>query len=289
MCDEEQFFQLLTDFKTWKDGEVLDERRMMQHELVLAHLARLYGSINWNTQVFGLCPPYKFCLDIQGNTLSKLVAVTVTGKLMVCRETKIPKCDNYFDNNGLFVIAQPYPLPEPLWETQLHFPLYQLELEWRKWQQGIEEIVKAGDGIPLGRYLKGQWDKYYIPPVQRVAASDDLQNRIEKLMKNVADFANDNIPIQTLVLELSNRDWANLTPLAFWEAHCRCLVALLANPKIAANNTYKNNISDLVSGFIPWDFDIGLGKLEYLWKLIDSSIRKNKFIGQRAEITSGKA
>jgi len=43
--NEDQFFQLLSDFQTWKDGVALNEQRMVQHELVLAHLAHLYGSV----------------------------------------------------------------------------------------------------------------------------------------------------------------------------------------------------------------------------------------------------
>jgi len=48
----DQLFQLLSKFETWKEGDTLDEQRLIQHELLLAHLARLYSSINWNEHNF---------------------------------------------------------------------------------------------------------------------------------------------------------------------------------------------------------------------------------------------
>ncbi|RKZ92315.1 MAG: hypothetical protein DRR19_04630 [Candidatus Parabeggiatoa sp. nov. 1] len=62
---KQQLFQLLTEFETWQDGHPLSERRLVQHDLVLAHLARLYGGLSWNNQVFGLCPSYPLIVDIQ--------------------------------------------------------------------------------------------------------------------------------------------------------------------------------------------------------------------------------
>ena len=62
---KQQIFQLLTEFETWQNGHPLSERRLAQHDLVLAHLARLYGGLSWNNQVFGLCPSYPLIVDIQ--------------------------------------------------------------------------------------------------------------------------------------------------------------------------------------------------------------------------------
>jgi len=48
----DQLFQLLSKFETWKEGDTLDEQRLIQHELLLAHLACLYSSVNWNEHNF---------------------------------------------------------------------------------------------------------------------------------------------------------------------------------------------------------------------------------------------
>jgi len=179
--NEDKIFQLITDFQTWKDGDALNEQRLVQHELVLAHLARLYGSLNWNAQNFGLCPPHNFHIDDlkqEKPKISKLVAITSTGKLMFCNEAVLPKIDKSNAELGLFALAIPYSLPEPLSENLPDFPLYQVKLEWRAWQQGIEEIVKTGDGIPIGRIKDGQWDERYIPPVLEAQDFKSLEQKL---------------------------------------------------------------------------------------------------------------
>jgi len=159
----DKLFQLLSEFETWKDGDALDEQRLIQHELLLAHLARLYGSVNWNEHNFGLCPPYPFSIDFP-NHISKLVAITATGKLMVCAKADIPKYDNT-DKQCLFVKGIPYPLANSP-NNYPDFPLFQtIELQWLS-EQAVDKLIKNGEGIPLG-WLKndGQWDTQYTPPV----------------------------------------------------------------------------------------------------------------------------
>ncbi|MDM8563997.1 hypothetical protein QUF54_11660 [Candidatus Marithioploca araucensis] len=159
----DQLFQLLSEFETWKDGDALDEQRLIQHELLLAHLARLYSSINWNEHNFGLCPPYPFSIDFP-NHISKLVAITATGKLMVCAKADMPKYDNT-DKQCLFVKGIPYSLANSP-NTYPDFPLFQtVELQWLS-EQAVDKFIKNGEGIPLG-WLKndGQWDTQYTPPV----------------------------------------------------------------------------------------------------------------------------
>ncbi|MDM8557393.1 SUMF1/EgtB/PvdO family nonheme iron enzyme [Candidatus Parabeggiatoa sp. HSG14] len=186
--NETPLFKLLSEFKMWTNDDALDEQRLVQHELVLAHLARLYGSLYWNSQVFGLCPQIPLQLDIQAGTLSKLVAITKTGKLMVCEQAKIPECDNSGDR-GLFAIASPYPFPKSLQNKLPHFPLCQVKLEWLPWEKGNREIVKTGAGIPLARMKEGQWDNYK-PPVVNLVTDDILQKetvhreRMEKYLSN---------------------------------------------------------------------------------------------------------
>jgi len=117
---------------------------LAQHDLVLAHLARLYGSLSFHAQNFGLVPSYPLLLDIQEEgpvALSELLAVTATGKLLVCAQTKIDLCYNPNENNGLFAIAMPFAVSKALRETLPDFPLYQVQLEWRAWQAGIDELV----------------------------------------------------------------------------------------------------------------------------------------------------
>jgi hypothetical protein len=68
---------------------------LAQHDLVLAHLARLYGGLSFHAQNFGLVPSYPLILDIQEEgpvALSELLAVTATGKLLVCAQTQIDLC-----------------------------------------------------------------------------------------------------------------------------------------------------------------------------------------------------
>ncbi|OQY55623.1 MAG: hypothetical protein DRR08_11165 [Candidatus Parabeggiatoa sp. nov. 2] len=80
---KQQLFRLLTEFETWQDGQALSEVRLVLHDLVLAHLARLYGGLAWNAQHFGLCPSYPLVVDIQQDrpvALTELLAVTATGK-----------------------------------------------------------------------------------------------------------------------------------------------------------------------------------------------------------------
>ncbi len=159
----DQLFQLLSEFETWKDGDALNEQRLIQHELLLAHLARLYSSVNWNEHNFGLCPPYPFSIDFP-NQISKLVAITATGKLMVCAKADMPKYDNT-DKQCLFVKGIPYPLANSP-NTYPDFPLFQtVELQWLS-EQAVDKLIKNGEGIPLG-WLKndGQWDTQYTPPV----------------------------------------------------------------------------------------------------------------------------
>jgi hypothetical protein len=251
---ENQLFQLLTDFETWQDGDTLDEQRLVQHELVLVHLTRLYSNINWSEQNFGLYQSYQleFENDIPKN-IFELIAITKTGKLMVCGEYKLSKIGEPTNNDGLFAFADKEIYPD--------FPLYKVELRWGDWEQ-VEEIVKIDDGIPLGRLQNGQWDEQYIPPTVNVATNKNLQTRIDKLMQDVVTLKNINVHIQALVLEMDGKKYANLTPLDFWLAHCRCLIML------------QNNISKLESGFIPWDFGFCLTNIEECWKLID--IKKKK-------------
>jgi hypothetical protein len=281
--DEDQLFQLLSQFKSWQDGDSLSELRLVQHDLVLAHLARLYGNISWNAQVFGLCSPYQLILDIQQDrpkALSKLLAVTATGKLMVCDKADIPDGDNSNHNNGLFAIARPYPLPKALEETLPKFPLYQVQLEWRAWQSGINEIVETGEGIPLGRSIDGQWDKQYIPPTVSVAASDDLLSRlkkimvdVEEIMANVEGLKEFNLHIQVLLLEINSKNYSKLTPSEFWLAHSRCLIMLQQQ---ILDETYTENLSNLLEGFRPWDFGACLAQLEICWRwVINKKLKKN--------------
>jgi formylglycine-generating enzyme required for sulfatase activity len=186
--DETSLFKLLSEFKMWKNDDALDEQRLVQHELVLAHLARLYGSLYWNSQVFGLCPQIPLQLDIQAKKLFKLVAITKTGKLMVCEQAKIPECDNLGDK-GLFAIASPYPFPKSLQDKLLPFPLYQVKLEWLSWEKGNREVVETGAGIPLARMKEGKWDKYK-PPIVNLVTDDILQKetvhreQVEKYLSN---------------------------------------------------------------------------------------------------------
>jgi environmental stress-induced protein Ves len=49
--NEQPLFHLLTQFINWANGITLDEKNRVQHELILAQLARFYGNIVWNAVV----------------------------------------------------------------------------------------------------------------------------------------------------------------------------------------------------------------------------------------------
>jgi len=267
----DQLFQLLSDFKTWQDGDALSEQRLVQHDLVLAHLARLYGGLSWNAQHFGLLPSYSQpIIDIQKEgpvALSHLLAVTATGKLLVCAKATIPHCDNPNENKGLFAIAQPLKLPEAMQKTWPDFPLYQIQLKWQAWQSGIDDIVKTGEGLPLGRLKDGQWNAQYIPPVVSVSTNENLQARVKKIMANVVELKNADVQIQALVLEINCKNDAT-TPLDFWITHCRCLIMLQTHRKMFSDKDYKDKVSELESGFMPWDLGASLDKLEACWNQV---------------------
>ena len=222
--DNDQLFQALNQFEMWKDGDALTGQRLVQHELVLAHLARLYGSLYWNSQVFGLCPQYPLQLNTQEKTLSKLVAITNTGKLMVCEQANIPECNDHIGNQGLFAIALPYPFPNSQPDMQPTFPLCQVKLEWLAWEKGEHEVVETGMGIPLGRMKEGQWDNQYQPPVvklvtdkvlqketvQREQMEKHLSNDIKTLEQNVNSLKDKNHELAKLLgnLKTRQRTWA---------------------------------------------------------------------------------
>ncbi|RKZ92314.1 MAG: hypothetical protein DRR19_04625 [Candidatus Parabeggiatoa sp. nov. 1] len=201
---------------------------------------------------------------------------------MVGFNADIPECDNANENNGLFAIAQPLPMSKALRDTQPPFPLHKIRLEWRAWQQGIDEIVKTGDGIPVGRFANGQWDTHYIPPVVSVDTSDDLQERVKNLMADVVTLKNADVQIQALVLEINCKDYA-ITPLDFWLAHCRCLIMLQSHRKMVSNKMYQKKVSELETGFRPWDFGASLDKLAACWnqvKLLNqtNSVEQKRYI-----------
>jgi hypothetical protein len=258
-----QFFQVLNQFEMWKDGDALTEQRLVQHELVLALLTRLYSNINWSEQNFCLYQPcqLEFENDIPKN-IFELIAITKTGKLMVCGEYNLSKIGKPSNNDGLFAFADKEIYPD--------FPLYKVELRWGGWEQ-VEEIVKIGDGIPLGRLQNGQWDEQYIPPTVNVATNKNLQTRIDKLTQDVVTLKNTNVHIQALALEIKSKKYANLTPRDFWLAHCRCLIML--QDKIS-DKMFRKEISELESGFVPWDFGSSLDKLENYWNDIKEILNK---------------
>jgi formylglycine-generating enzyme required for sulfatase activity len=268
---KQQLFRLLTEFKTWQNGQALSEVRLVQHELVQAHLARLYSNLTWNAQQFGLCPSYPLIVDIQQDrpvALSELLAVTATGKLLVCAEAEVPECDNPIENNGLFAIARPLPLPETQQETLPDFPFYQVQLEWRTWQAGIDEFVKTGEGLPLGRFENGQWDANYIPPVMNLATDQILSQQATELMKRVEQLARRDSQLADLVVPLLQTDWTTTTPRAFWQAHYRCLVALKEHPKLAEDSAFHAKVSELVL-FEGWEMAASLVLLGAVWDTIE--------------------
>ncbi|RKZ91894.1 MAG: hypothetical protein DRR19_05885 [Candidatus Parabeggiatoa sp. nov. 1] len=276
---KQQLFQLLTEFETWQDGHPLSERRLVQHDLVLAHLARLYGGLSWDAQHFGLCPSYPLFFEIQEQmptALSELLAVTATGKLLVCAKAEIPLCDNPSENNGLFAIAQPLPMSKALRETWPEFPLYQVQLEWRAWQAGIDDIVKTGDGIPVGRLNEdGQWDGDYIPPVMHLATDEKLSQQATEVMNRVSLLANRDNLVAELTQALRQTDLASLTPLAFWQNHCQCLVALKTHPKLADDVDYQDSVSTLLSATFSLSMiGDGLEPLRFAWKRVEQGLDK---------------
>jgi hypothetical protein len=273
---KQQLFRLLTEFETWQDGQALSEVRLVLHDLVLAHLARLYGSLAWNAQHFGLCPSYPLIVDIQQDrpvALTELLAVTATGKLLVCAEAEIPECDNPIENNGLFAIARPFRMSTALRETLPDFPLYQVQFEWRAWQAGIDELVKTGEGVPLGRLKNGQWDANYIPPVMSLASHQRLSQQATELMSRVDELARRDSQVADLVVPLRQTDWTIETPWAFWQAHYRCLVALKDHPKLAEDSAFHAKVSELVLSEC-WEMEASLVLLGSVWETIEKRFDK---------------
>jgi formylglycine-generating enzyme required for sulfatase activity len=271
-----QLSKLLTDFEAWQNGQALSEVRLVQHELVLAHLARLYGGLAWNAQHFGLCPSYPLVVEIQQDrpvALSELLAVTATGKLLVCAEAEIPESENPIENNGLFAIARPLPLPETQQETLPDFPFYQVQLEWRAWQAGIDELVKPGEGLPLGRFRNGQWDTDYSPPVMSLATDQRLSQQATELMSRVDQLASRESQLADLVVPLRQTDWTVETPWAFWQAHYRCLMALKDHPKLAEDSAFHAKVSELVL-FECSEMAASLVLLGSIWETIEQRFDK---------------
>ncbi len=100
----------------------------------------------------------------------------------MCAEAEVPECENPIENNGLFAIARPFRMSTALRETLPDFPLYKVQLEWRAWHAGIDELVKTGEGLPLGRMKNGQWDVNYIPPVMSLASHHILSQQAAEVM-----------------------------------------------------------------------------------------------------------
>ena len=277
---DDQLFQLLSDFETWQDGDALNERRLVQHDLVLAHLARLYGGLSWNAQHFGLLPSSSLTVEIEEQkpvALSHLLAVTATGKLLVCASVPIPECDNPIENKGLFAIARPLKLPDALQKTWPDFPLYQVKLAWRAWDAGIDEIVKTGEGLPLGQLKEGEWDADYIPPVMRLATDERLRQQAIEVMNQLSSVASRDSRVAEQVLALQQSDLGNMTPLAFWQAHCRCLVGLKDHPKLVDDADYQDSVSKLLSEtFSPWAIGDGLEPLRLAWQRVEQGLDKKE-------------
>ncbi|MEK8022120.1 MAG: formylglycine-generating enzyme family protein, partial [Candidatus Parabeggiatoa sp.] len=277
---DDQLFQLLSDFETWQDGDALNERRLVQHDLVLAHLALLYGGLSWNAQHFGLLPSSSLPFEIEEQkpvALSHLLALTATGKLLVCASVPIPECDNPIENKGLFAIARPLKLPDALQKTWPDFPLYQIELEWQEWQTGIDDIVKTGEGLPLGRLKEGEWDADYSPPVMSLATDERLWQQATEIKNQVSSVANRDNRVAEQVLTLQQSELSQLGPSAFWQAHCRCLVGLKNHPKLVDDADYQDSVSKLLSEtFSPWAIGDGLEPLRLAWQRVEQGLDKKE-------------
>jgi len=274
---KQHLFKLLSEFENWQNRHALNEYRLVQHDLVLAHLARLYGGIQWNQQVFGLISsPTIDIQEHQPTTLSELLAVTATGQLLVCDQADIPECQNPTENNGLFAIAKPIPMSSNLSEIWPEFPLSQVRLEWRAWQAGLDELANSGDGLPLGRFNNGQWDTNYIPPLMNVAADERLSQSATQLLTQVKQVANRDSRVAELVFALQPTDLANITPADFWQAHYRCLVALKTHPKLADDSDYHARLSELASseGSDYWDGENRLVPLCSIWEVVEKRLLK---------------
>jgi formylglycine-generating enzyme required for sulfatase activity/cell division septal protein FtsQ len=275
---KQQLFQLFTEFESWQDDHGLTEPRLVQHDLIHVHLARLYGSLSSNAQNFGLVPPFSLAFEIQEQgpvALSELLAVTASGKLLVCAKAEIQAIDNHKENKGLFAIARPVPMSKALQKTLPDLPWYQVQLEWRDWQGGIDELVKTGEGLPLGRLKDGQWDANYIPPVMSLTAHQILWQQATELMNRVKRLASRDSRVAEQVLALRQTDLASLTPLAFWQAHCQCLVALKDHPKLVDDAKYQELVSKLLSeSFLPWVIGEGLETLRSGWRCVELGLDK---------------
>ncbi|MCP3897570.1 hypothetical protein, partial [Moraxella sp.] len=153
----------------------------------------------------------------------------------------------------------------------------QVQLEWRAWQAGIDELVKTGDGLPLGRLKDGQWDADYIPPVMSLATHHILWQQASEVMNQVSILANRDSRVAELSLVLRQTDLAIITPLAFWQNHCQCLVALKAHPKLANDLDYKDSVSKLLSATFSLSmiFD-GLEPLSFAWKRVEECLDKKE-------------
>jgi len=165
-------------------------------------------------------------------------------------------------------------------KTWPDFPLYQIQLKWQAWQSGIDDIVKTGEGLPLGRLKDGQWNAQYIPPVVSVSTNENLQARVKKIMADVVKLKNADVQIQALVLEINCKNDAT-TPLDFWITHCRCLIMLQNNRKMSSDKDYKDKVSELESGFMPWDLGTCLDKLEACWHRVNEYLNKKHFYKQQ--------
>jgi hypothetical protein len=177
----------------------------------------------------------------------------------------------------ILAIAQPILVSKALRETLPDFPLYTVQLEWRAWQAGIDELVKTGDGLPLGRLKEGQWDADYIPPVMSLATHQILWQQASEVMNQVSRLANRDSRVAELSLVLRQTDLAIITPLAFWQNHCQCLVALKAHPKLANDLDYKDSVSKLLSATFSLSmiFD-GLEPLSFAWKRVEQCLDKKE-------------
>ncbi len=98
---------------------------------------------------------------------------------------------------------------------------------------------------------------------------------MDQLMKRVDKLARRDSQVADLVVPLGQTDWTTATPRAFWQSHCRCLVALKDHPKLADDVDYQDCVSTLLSATFSLSMiGDGLEPLRFAWKRVEQGLDK---------------
>jgi hypothetical protein len=230
------WLELLSKVKPWKDGIVLTEHSLNEHEAQLVILARLYGAVRWGADCFGLHPAGKLKLTsqlIDNQTwdcqLSEVIAITATGQILIggaCQQTL-----SSTDGGGLLVAV-------PIEQPSLPAPLcYQAAIKLYPEPEALA-LTSKGQAVPIARWLGGAGlDENYIPPTMSLGAHPYLWQQVQAITEGIerilAQSTSPNAWLFTVWVPCGDeKRLMTMPPIEWLSLHLRSLWGLASQEKL---------------------------------------------------------